>query len=156
MKLMFKQRFFSWFDSYDIYDEQGNTVFTVKGKLAWGHKLEVYDRQNVHLGTLTEQVLTFLPRFHIQINGETIGRITKEFTFFKPSFTVDCNGWKVEGSFMEWDYRILSSNGNMVASIEKQLFNFTDTYMIEVFQETDGLLALMVVLAIDAVKCDKN
>ena len=25
MILRFKQRFFSWFDSYDIYDENGNT-----------------------------------------------------------------------------------------------------------------------------------
>lgn len=30
MKLIFKQRLFSWLDSYDIYDEQGNVVFTVK------------------------------------------------------------------------------------------------------------------------------
>ena len=34
MKLLFKQRFFSWLDSYDIYDEMGNTVYTVKGDLA--------------------------------------------------------------------------------------------------------------------------
>ena len=27
MKLLFKQRLFSWFDSYDIYDEAGNTVY---------------------------------------------------------------------------------------------------------------------------------
>ena len=26
MRLLFKQRFFSWFDSYDIYAEDGNTV----------------------------------------------------------------------------------------------------------------------------------
>ena len=26
MKLLFKQRAFSWFDSYDVYDEAGNTV----------------------------------------------------------------------------------------------------------------------------------
>ena len=37
MKLLFKQRFFSWFDSYDIYDENGDTVYTVEGQLAWGH-----------------------------------------------------------------------------------------------------------------------
>ena len=29
MKLLFKQRFFSWLDSYDIYDEMGNTVFPI-------------------------------------------------------------------------------------------------------------------------------
>ena len=31
MRLYFKQRFFSWFDSYDIYDEAGNVVYTVEG-----------------------------------------------------------------------------------------------------------------------------
>ena len=35
MKLLFKQRLFSWFDSYDIYDEFGNTVYVVKGQLSW-------------------------------------------------------------------------------------------------------------------------
>lgn len=36
MKLWFKQRMFSWFDSYDIYDENGQTMFVVKGALSWG------------------------------------------------------------------------------------------------------------------------
>lgn len=31
MRMYFKQRLFSWFDSYDIYDEAGNTLYTVKG-----------------------------------------------------------------------------------------------------------------------------
>ena len=43
MKLLFKQRFFSWFDSYDIYDENGAAVYTVEGKLSFGHHLEIYD-----------------------------------------------------------------------------------------------------------------
>ena len=43
MKLLFRQRFFSWFDSYDIPDEHENTVYTVKGQLSWGHCLKIYD-----------------------------------------------------------------------------------------------------------------
>ena len=31
MRLMFRQRAFSWFDSYDIYDETGHPVFRVEG-----------------------------------------------------------------------------------------------------------------------------
>ena len=31
MKLVLKQRLFSWFDSYDVCDEYGNAVFSVKG-----------------------------------------------------------------------------------------------------------------------------
>lgn len=43
MILRFKQRFFSWFDSYDIYDENGNTVYVVKGQFSWGHCLKIFD-----------------------------------------------------------------------------------------------------------------
>ena len=39
MRLLFKQRFFSWFGSYDIFDEDGNTVYVVKGELSWGHQI---------------------------------------------------------------------------------------------------------------------
>lgn len=62
MKLLFKQRFFTWLDSYDIYDESGNTVFTVEGKLGWGHVLHVLDRDGKHIGTVRERVLTFFER----------------------------------------------------------------------------------------------
>ena len=50
MKLLFKQRLFSWFDSYDIYDEFGNTVYVVKGQLSWGHKLVIYDADGNEIG----------------------------------------------------------------------------------------------------------
>ncbi len=36
MKLLFKQRLFSWFDSYDIYAENGSVLYEVKGQLSWG------------------------------------------------------------------------------------------------------------------------
>ena len=38
MKLIFKQRIFSWLDSYDIYDDTGNAVYTVKRARAWHGK----------------------------------------------------------------------------------------------------------------------
>ena len=63
MQLLFKQRLFSWFDSYDIYDEAGNTVYTVKGKLSWGHLLEIYVRFDNHIGTVKEKMLHFLHTF---------------------------------------------------------------------------------------------
>ena len=70
MKLLFKQRLFSWFDSSDIYDEAGNTVYTVQGRLAWGHKLEISDAAGRYLGMVKEEVLTFLPRFDLYV-GKT-------------------------------------------------------------------------------------
>lgn len=156
MRLYFKQRFFSWLDSYDIYDEEENTAFTVEGKLSWGHCLHVNDAYGRHIGTLQEKIFTLLPQFEIYINDNYVGCIKKEFTFFKPQFIIDCNGWQVEGEWLEWDYTIVDAGGRQVASISKEPFHWTDTYVIDVADPADALGALLVVLAIDAEKCSRN
>lgn len=155
MQLYFKQRFFSWFDSYDIYDEEGNTVFTVEGQLSWGHCLHVKDAMGRHIATLQQRVLTFLPKFEIYIEEQYVGCITKEFTFFKPRFVIDCNGWEIDGEWMEWDYTI-TDGSRCVATISKDLFHMTDRYMIDVNEPDEALAVLLVVLAIDAEKCSRG
>lgn len=156
MKLLFKQRLFSWFDSYDIFDEAGNTMFVVKGELSWGHLLRIYDANGTELGYIKEKVLTWLPKFEMYIGDQYAGCISKEFTFFKPKFDIDYNGWHVEGDCFEWNYSILNSAGQGVASVSKKLWNWTDTYVIDVYNQHDALCALMLVLAIDAEKCSRK
>lgn len=156
MKLLFKQRFFSWFDSYDIYDEAGTTLFTVEGQLAWGHTLHINDAQGTHIATVKQRLFTFLPKFDLFVGEELLGTITKDFTFFKPAFEIDFSGWRVDGDFFEWDYQILDKFGMPVASVSKELWNWTDTYVIDVPDPDNALQALMVVLAIDAEKCSRN
>lgn len=156
MKLLFKQRFFSWFDSYDIYDETGSTIFTVEGQLSWGHCLKIFDANGSEVGMVKEKILTFLPKFEMYLNGQYIGCITKEFSLFTPRFSIDCNGWDIQGSFLEWDYQIMDRCGHSIAAVTKELFNWTDTYVIDVYDPKDALCALMLVLAIDAEKCSRN
>ena len=152
MRLLFKQRLFSWFDSYDIYDEDGNTVYTVKGQLSWGHCMKIFDAH----GMIQERILTLLPKFEIYLGGNYVGRIRKEISFFKPVFDIDYSGWHVEGDFFEWDYNILNSSGGCVARVSKELLNWTDTYVIDVNNPQDALDALLLVLAIDAEKCSRD
>lgn len=156
MKLLFKQRLFSWFDSYDIYDEAGNTVYTVKGQFSWGHCLKIFNAHGEEIGTVKQRVLTWLPKFEIYLGERYLGCISKEFTFFKPKFNIDFNGWQVDGDWFEWDYTILNSAGQQIASVSKELWNWTDTYMIDVHNPKDAVYALMLVLAIDAEKCSRQ
>ena len=156
MKLLFKQRFFSWFDSYDIYDEAGNTVYVVKGELSWGHLLRIYDAAGNDLGMIKEKVLTWLPKFEMYLGERYIGCISKEFSFFKPRYNIDCNGWQISGDWLEWDYTIQDSSGQTVATVSKEIWNWTDTYAIDVSDPQDVLCVLMMVLAIDAEKCSRN
>ncbi len=156
MKLLFKQRMFSWFDSYDIYDEAGETAYVVKGQLSWGHCLKIFDAAGHEIATVKERILTWLPKFEMYLGERYMGCISKELTFFKPKYNIDCNGWHIEGSFMEWDYSILDSAGREIATVSKELFRWTDTYVIDVRDPKDALCALMLVLAIDAEKCSRN
>ena len=156
MKLLFKERFFSWFDSYDIYDESGNTMFTVKGELSWGHLLRIYDAAGNELGCIKERVLTFLPKFEMYIGNNYAGCISKEFTLFRPQFNIDYNGWRVDGNWFEWDYIILDAAEQGIASVSKDIWNWTDTYVIDVLDPQNALTVLMLVLAIDAEKCSRR
>ncbi len=156
MKLLFKQRFFSWFDSYDIYNEAGDTVYTVGGQLSWGHLLKIYDAYGREVGTVKERVFTFLPKFEMYFGDRYVGSICKELSLFVPRYNIECNGWRVEGNLFEWDYEVVDSCGRRIASVSKQLFNFTDTYTIDVVNSDDALCVLMLVLAIDAEKCSRQ
>lgn len=156
MKLLFKQRFFSWLDSYDIYDEEGNTVYVVKGEIAWGHLLRIYDREGRELGYIKQKLLSFMPKFEMYTGSHYAGCISREITFFRPKYTIDYKGWTVDGDWFEWDYQIADSAGRQIATVSKEIWNWTDTYSIEVHNPQDALYALMLVLAIDAEKCSRQ
>lgn len=156
MKLLFKQRFFSWFDSYDIYDESGKPVYEVRGQMSWGHCLKIFNAYGEELGMVKEKVLSLMPTFEIYMQNQYIGRIRREFHPLRPSYNIDFNKWYVVGNFFEWDYTITDAQENCVATISKELFHLTDTYVIDVVRPEDALGALMLVLAIDAEKCSRQ
>ncbi len=155
MKLLFKQRFSFGFDKYDIYNEAGETVFTVKGRFSFGRLLEVYDRGGNLVGSLQGRVFTFRPTFDILVGERQVGTIEKKFTFFKPEFTLECDGWGIKGDFWEYDYSIIDALGKPIAKIQKE-FAWMDTYILDVYDDTDVLKVLMIVIAIDAEKDNRN
>ena len=157
MKLLIKQRIFSWSDSYDVYDENGVACYEVAAELfAFGHQIHVFDkRTGREVGSVHEKLFTFLPRFEIVINGRTQGTISKEFTFFVPKYLVDYRGWDVEGDVMGWDYRV-TQGSRTVMTITKELFRWSDTYVLDFANPADEMPGLLLVLAIDAVNCSKN
>ena len=153
MKMLFKQRFFTLSDNFDIYDEKGRRIYVVEGQLTLGHCLKIYDRQDQEVGMVKQKLFAFLPKFELYVGDRYAGSIQKKLALFRPKYLIDYNGWYIEGNWFEWDYRIVDRNGGDVAVISKELFNLTDTYSITVHNPQDGLCALMVVLAIDAEKC---
>ncbi len=155
MKLLFKQRVFSWLDKFDIFDEDGEVVFHIEGKMVLGRKLEILDKNHIEIATIEKVMLSFLPTYKMFIDGREVGTIKKELSFLRPKFVVNYNGWEVEGDFWDWSYSILSGN-TKVATIAKEFLRMSDVYSIDVLNEENLLQVVMVVLAIDAIKDDKS
>lgn len=156
MRLLIKQRVFSWTDSYDIYDENGNAKYFVKAEfLALGHQLHVYDANGCEIGMIHQRLLTLLPVFEIELNGCKIGEIQKQFTFFRPKYEIDFNGWRVEGDFMGWDYDVYSGCSAII-HISKELLHWGDTYVIDIANPEDELMGMLLVIAIDAANCSNG
>lgn len=153
MRLLIKQRVFSWTDSYDVYDENENKKYFVKAEfLSLGHQLHVYDAFGNEVGAVKQRLLTLMPAFDIEVNGVTKGSIQKKFAFFKPKYEVDFNGWRAEGNFFGWDYDVYAGCSSVI-HITKELFHWGDTYVIDFADPADELMGLMLVIAIDAANC---
>lgn len=153
MQLLIKQRVFSWSDSYDIYDESGVVKYFVNAEFfSLGHKIHIYDTQNNELGVIREKLLSFLPEFEVEINGNIMGRIQKCFSLFHPKYEVDFNGWHVEGDFLGWEYDVYDACSPII-HIEQKVLSWGDTYVLNFVNPEDELMGLLLVIAIDAANC---
>ncbi len=157
MKLYIKQRIFSWTDSYDVYDETGEPRYEVRAEFfSLGHQIHVYDKgTGRELGSIHQRLFTLMPQFEIVIDGQVQGTVRKEFTFLRPRYQVDYRGWEVEGDFLGWDYQVTSGN-RTVMTISKELFHWSDTYVLSYANPANEMPGLLLVLAIDAANCDHN
>lgn len=151
MKLYIKQKVFSWGDKFRIYDEFGNDVYYVEGEVfSFGKKLHLYSPDGTELCYIRQKVFSFLPKYHIIIDAVQAAEVIKEFTFFRQEYTVVGPGWTVSGDFFNHEYAVRSF-GSVIASVSKHWFTWGDTYEIDIADPKDVIMALGVVLIIDAV-----
>lgn len=156
MKFYMKQKVFSWKDKFKIYDEYENEAYWVEGKVfSLGKKLDLFDVNNNHKAHIHQKVLSFLPRFFIQMNGEDVAEVVKHFTLFRQKFSVTGYDWQVEGDFLSHEYEIYR-DGYTIATISKEWFTFGDAYSINITDGVDPVPVLSVVLIIDAILAQSN
>ena len=92
MELYFKQRLLSFFDSFDIYDEDDNVIYTVEGQPAWLHKLHVLNAAGEHIATVRQE-LSLLASLELLVGEQSIGCVEQNFSLLRSSFTLDCYDW---------------------------------------------------------------
>ena len=62
MKLLIKQRVFSWTDTYDVYDEYDEPKYFVKAEMfRLTHQIHIYDRNRNEIGMIKQRFFTLMP-----------------------------------------------------------------------------------------------
>ncbi len=156
MKLYIKEKVFSWGDKFYVKDALGEDKYVVQGEVfSLGKKLHVYDMLGREVAFIKQELMTFMPRFTVYMDGEEIAQVRKEFTLFRPRFLIDGLGWEIDGSFWEHEFQI-TQRGEPIVTISKEWMTWGDSYELDIADPAHEILALAVVLTIDCVQEAQN
>ncbi len=163
--LLLNQAKFTWRDQFCVFDSFESMRYKVKGEFtSIKRHFHIYDPSGKEVGYVKEKLLSLRPSavleskpidFTFNIPGRKAVHMRSIWSVIKEKFRVD-NGWYVEGELLGWKYRILDSEGNVIANVSNKMLYWGDTYLITFPEDADDLLILMIVLAIDIAHAPKK
>ncbi len=158
MNFYIKQKVFSLKDHFNIFDDQQKVKYQVQGKfMSLSNKLAFTNENGETLLRAQRQILSLFPKYFIyDPSGAEIATIKRNFSF-RPNFSVMIKDrpYEVSGSFFAHSFTI-SRDGMIVASIQKRIISWGDTYEIIIDQSNDIELLLFIVIVLDQVVHENN
>lgn len=156
MKLYLKQHIFTFGDQFTVYDEKGNDRFYVDGEVfTFGRKLHIRDLAGNELIYIEQRLFSLLPTYHIYRGDDEVAEVIKEFAFFRHEYSIGGLDWHVSGDVLDHEYS-MDDGQYTIATVSKEWFTWGDAYEIDVHETVEPVLALAVVLVIDACLDSSN
>ena len=159
MKFRIKQKFFSLTDSFNIEDEHGELAFTAKGKLfSISSGQTLFDNQEREVLKIKRKYLSLRPACRL-VNPDGSEWLIKQrfWPFWKTRFTIETPQGELEmtGDVFQHEYQV-RHGATVLASISKAFFSFSDTYGVEIFEESLVPQLLAIVIVIDRLQHDES
>lgn len=149
MKLNIKQKVFSFNEKFFILDENGNEKYYVEGEVfTIGKKLHLYSLKEEEIAYIHQKVLALLPHYFVSVEGKDEIEVEKKI-HITPKFVVEDLNWEIEGDFLAHEYDIKKGD-EIIASVSKKWFSWGDSYEIDVKNDNNVIMALSMVLVVDA------
>ena len=149
-RFLVKQKFRLGGERFDIKDEMGNVAYQVEGSFFKIPKtFTIYDASGEQI---SKEMLTFMPRFEIQLSNGDSFYIRKKLTFFRDKYEFDNLGLRIEGNIWDLNFKLLDDRDQVIAEIAKELFHLTSTYSVTVYDESYADLVISLCVAIDYVE----
>lgn len=148
-----KQKLFSFGDDFFIKDENERDVYFVDGKaFSIGAQLSFQDLEKNELAFIKQKLFAWGKTFEIFHDGTLAAVVKKQvFAFFHHRFTVDLPGpddLEAEGDFLDHEY-VFKRGDQVVATVSKRWFSWTDTYGVDIADDEDQVLILASAVVVD-------
>jgi uncharacterized protein YxjI len=155
-----RQRLISIGEDFTIEDDQGNTVYTVDGKvMRIRETFVIEDRAGNEVATVREVKLAIRDSMKILRGGQTLATIRKALISpFRDKFGIDVEGGEdmvAVGNILEHEYEIRRGDA-VVGRVSKHWFTIRDTYGVETAAGVDDALILAIAVAIDEMAHDPD
>ena len=148
-----KQKFRLGGERFDIKNDLGMVEYHVEGSFFKIPKtFTIYDVAGEQVSEISKEVLTFLPRFKIQLSNGDSFYIRKKLTFWKDKYEFDNLGLRIEGNVWDLNFKLLDNRDQVIAEITKELFHLTSTYTVTVYEDSYADLVVSLCVAIDYVE----
>lgn len=158
MLFKIRQKIFSFGDAFTITDGEDLERYQVQGKVfSLGNKLTLCDMTGKPIYYIEQQLMRLMAEYHIFQEDRKVATCKKRFTLFSSKFDIisEHGNYEVEGHPLDYRYKIYR-DGQLVATVDKQFFSFSDTYGVQVTDSEDEAFILSLVIVIDQVVHDND
>jgi len=158
MKLYLKQQVFTFRDKFTAKNAQGDDRYFIEGRVfTLGKQLHVYDENGREAAFIRQKLMSFMPRFSIEIGGREVCEITQRFQLFRNDYMIDGLPWYLEGDFIGHEYALFNG-GQTIMRLSKHWFTWGDSYELDIVPPAENpayheLLCLCIALAVDCAMC---
>ena len=117
-RFLVKQKFRLGGERFDIKDEIGNVAYQVEGSFFKIAKtFTIFDNSGEQVSEISKEMLTFMPRFEIQLSNGDSFYIRKKLTFFRDKYEFDNLGLRIEGNIWDLNFKLLDDRDQVIAEI---------------------------------------
>ncbi|MBR2745222.1 MAG: hypothetical protein IKD99_00705 [Erysipelotrichaceae bacterium] len=148
MKYYFKENFRLLYADGALYDSHNNPVYTYRNQTLFFPQIDLF-RYGEKVGHVKKNFTFFLRQYDIFVKERTVDTLNQQFTLFRQELQLERLGWTIKGDFLALSYQIYDRNGNMICEVDQELFHLTRQYYVNILDESQELLIILVVLAIN-------
>lgn len=154
-QLYMKQKVFSLSGRFTVKDQQENDVYVVEGGFMKVPKtFTILNTERDIIAVITKKMFSFLPKFLVEVGGQEVLTIKKEFTFFKAKYSIDLCWNRSTRELVGYEFPSAAKRRSDRPGKEGMVY-LGDSYKVDILKEEMEPVMIALVVAIDCVKADE-